>query len=69
MAKQNPNVRSVKQFKRPYVPKEPVDPSNRVDRKEPQSPTKTRKRQGVALGNQSEARPGQVGWSDYTRRK
>lgn len=69
MKKKNPNIRSPKQFRGGYVPREPVDESNRVDRKEPEDPERARKRQSLSLGNQSQARPGQRGWSDYNRKK
>lgn len=56
------------QFKRGTVPLQPVDESNRVYRKEPAPPSAVRKRQGVALGFQSQARPGLSGMSDYPRK-
>ncbi len=60
---------NVKQFRRGSVPQEPVDSDNRVGNKEPSSPSKERKRSGVKLGAQVEARPGLVGLSDYPRDK
>ena len=58
-----------RQFKGGYYPQEHWDESNRMNGHEISSPTKTRKRQGVALGSQTEARPGMVGKQDYKRKK
>jgi hypothetical protein len=58
-----------KQFKRGTVPQQPVDEWDRRGKPEPSSPSKARKRQGVKLGSQTEARPGLVGMQDYKRSK
>lgn len=56
-----------RQFKDGYVPREPADESTRVNGREPDSPSKVRKRQGLALGSQTEANPGMVGKQDRKR--
>lgn len=66
MAKNTVNQR---QFRGGYAPQQPVDEWNRSYRVEPNSPSKTRKRSGVQVGFETEARPGQVGWSDRPRPK
>lgn len=58
-----------KQFKPGTFPDQHWDESTRVNSHEPDSPSKVRKRQGIALGSQTEARPGMAGKNDYTRRK
>lgn len=47
------------------------DESTRVNGHEagPPSPTNVRKRQGVALGSQTEANPGMAGKADYSRKR
>lgn len=69
MTKKSPNSASQRQFRGGYVPQQPVDESNRVYRKEPESPSKIRKRDGVQPGSQSQARPGLVGMQDFKRGK
>lgn len=54
------NVMSQRQFKGGYAPHQPVDP-NGTDIREANSPSKQRKRQGVALGFETQARPGLSG--------
>ena len=66
MAKKN--IVSQKQFKKGYIPIQPVDESNRSYRVEPNSPSKARKRDSVQLGSQTEARPGLAGMQDYKRK-
>ena len=60
----NKNTVSQKQFRGGYVPDQPVDEWNRSRKTEPNSPSKARKRDSVQLGSETQARPGQVGWSD-----
>ena len=57
------------QFKKGTYPIEHWDESTRVNGHEPDSPTETRRRQGVSRGSQSEAYPGMVGKQDYRRRR
>lgn len=57
-----------KQFKTGTYPDQHWDESTRVNGHEADSPSKVRKRQGVALGSQTEANPGRSGLSDYTRK-
>lgn len=64
MAKKNANAIDQRQFKGGYAPRQPVDEWNRSYRTEPNSPSGARRRDSVQLGSQTEARPGQVGWSD-----
>lgn len=63
------NVVPQKQFKGGTAPQQPVDEWNRSYRTEPNSPSASRRRNGVQLGSETEARPGQVGWSDRPRPK
>ena len=56
-----------RQFRGGYYPQESADESTRVNGGEPDSPSKIRKRQGVALGSQTEANPGMVGKQDRKR--
>lgn len=58
-----------KQFKRGAYPVEHWDESTAVNGHEPDSPAKSRKRQSIALGSQTEARPGIVGKQDFKRRR
>lgn len=58
-----------RQFKGGYYPQEHWDESTRVNGHEVDSPTETRKRQGVARGSQTEAYPGMVGKADYSRKR
>lgn len=67
MAKKN--VVNQRQFRGGYAPQQPVDEWNRSYRTEPNSPSKSRSRDNVQLGSQTQARPGQVGWSDYPPKK
>lgn len=67
MAKKN--VINQRQFRGGYVPDQPVDEWNRARKTEPNSPSQSRKRNGIQLGFQTEARPGQVGWSDRPMKK
>ena len=62
------NVRSQKQFRGGYVPDQPVDEWDRSRRTEPSSPTKSRARQGIQVGSQTQARPGLAGMQDYKRK-
>ena len=55
------------QFKGGYFPQEPYGETRIPLYREAASPTQTRKRQGVALGSQAEARPGMVGKQDRER--
>lgn len=66
MAKKN--VVNQRQFRGGSAPQQPVDEWNRSYRTEPNSPSETRKRSGVALGFQTEARPGLVGMQDRPRK-
>ena len=54
-----------RQFRGGYFPQEHWDESTRVNGPEVSSPSAVRKRQGVALGSQTEANPGMVGKQDY----
>jgi hypothetical protein len=67
MAK-NKNERSQRQFRGP-APQESVDEWDRTRRIEPSSPSKSRSRDSIAKGFQTQARPGLVGDSDYKRGK
>ena len=58
-----------RQFKGGYYPQEHWDESTRVNSREPDSPSKTRKRMGVALGAQTQANPGMSGKNDYSRKR
>lgn len=58
-----------KQFKDGYFPDQHWDESTRLNGPEVSSPSQVRKRQGVALGSQTEANPGMAGKNDYTRSK
>lgn len=49
-----------RQFKRGYVPQEPVQP-NSMENREAASPRASRKRDGLGLGTQIAARPGLAG--------
>ena len=64
----NKNVVSQKQFRGGYAPQQPVDPDNRSSRTEPNAPSRSRKRDSIQLGSQTQARPGLVGLSDYDRK-
>ena len=66
MAKKN--VVNQHQFRGGYIPQQPVDEWNRAYRTEPNPPSKSRKRDSVQLGSQTQARPGLVGMQDYTRK-
>jgi hypothetical protein len=57
-----------KQFKGGYFPQQHWDESTRVNGHEPDSPSAMRKRNSVAKGSQTEARPGMAGKNDYTRK-
>lgn len=57
------------QFKPGTYPDQHWDESTRVNGHEVDSPSKVRKRQGVALGSQTEANPGMVGKNDYSRKR
>jgi hypothetical protein len=54
-----------KQFKPGTYPEEHWDESVRVNGHEPDSPSQTRRRQGVAKGSQTEANPGMSGKQSY----
>lgn len=56
-----------RQFRGGYYPQEPADESTRVNGREPDSPSKIRKRQGLEIGRQTEAMPGMVGKQDRKR--
>jgi len=56
-----------RQFKGGYYPQEPADESDPRNGHEPDSPSEVRKRQGVAKGSQTEARPGMAGKQSYGR--
>ena len=56
-----------RQFKRGTYPDQHWDESVRVNGHEADPPPKVRKRQGVALGSQTEANPGMAGKADYKR--
>jgi hypothetical protein len=58
------------QFKPGAYPDQHWDESTRVNGHEagPPSPSKMRKRDSVALGSQTEARPGMAGKNDYSRK-
>ena len=58
-----------RQFKPGTFPDQHWDESTRVNGPEVSSPSKVRKRQGVALGSQVEANPGMVGKADYPRKR
>jgi hypothetical protein len=58
-----------RQFRGGYFPQEHWDESTRVNGPEVSSPSIIRKRQGVALGSQTEANPGMVGKQDYKRKR
>ena len=57
-----------RQFRGGYYPMEHWDESNRQNGHEVSSPSSTRKRLGVTLGSQTEARLGMVGKQDYKRK-
>ncbi len=57
------------QFKRGTVPLQHWDESTRVNDPKSSTPEKMRKRNSVAVGNQTEARPGMVAKSDFKRSK
>lgn len=58
-----------KQFKPGTYPVQHWDESTSVNGHEPDSPSKVRKRQGVAIGSQTEANPGMVGKADRSRKR
>lgn len=58
-----------KQFKPGTFPDQHWDESTRINDHQEAAPAKARKRQGLALGTQSQANPGMVGDSDYKRGK
>jgi hypothetical protein len=58
-----------KQFKKGTYPDQSADESVRVNGHEVDSPSKVKKRNGVALGSQMEANPGMVGKNDYSRKR
>ena len=58
-----------RQFKPGTYPDQHWDESTRVNGHEQDSPSKVKKRQGVALGSQTEAYPGMSGKNDFKRRK
>lgn len=58
-----------RQFKPGTMPVQPVDPNSPLNQNKVSSPSNQRKRQGIALGSQSQARPGLAGMSDYKRGK
>ncbi len=62
------NVRSQRQFKAGSVPSERVNEFDRVNKIEPNSPSATKRRSGVNLGSQTQARPGLAGMQDYSRK-
>lgn len=59
----------MKQFKPGTYPDQHWDESTRVNSHEANAPSKVRKRQGVALGSQTEANPGMAGKNDYSRKR
>jgi len=58
------NAVNQRQFRGGTAPQQPVDEWNRSYKTEPNSPSASRKRDSIQLGSQTQARPGQVGWSD-----
>ena len=58
-----------RQFKSGTYPVEHWDETTRVNGHEPDSPSTIKKRQGVARGFQTQANPGMVGDSDYSRKR
>ena len=58
-----------KQFKPGTMPFQPADPNSPLNQNKVSTPSKQKKRQSVALGSQTQARPGMVGMSDYKRGK
>lgn len=56
------------QFKPGTFPDQHWDESTRVNGHEAGAPSKMRKRNSVALGSQTEARPGMVAKNDYPRK-
>jgi len=58
-----------RQFRGGYFPQQHWDESTRVNGPEVSSPTAIRKRQGVALGSQTQTNPGLVGKQDYKRKR
>jgi hypothetical protein len=58
-----------RQFKSGSYPQEHWDESTRVNGHEPDSPSKVRRRQGVARGSQAEANPGMISKNDYSRKR
>ncbi len=58
-----------KQFKGGYYPQEHWDESSRQNGHEIDSPSRQRKRMGVAIGSQVQANPGMVGKNDYSRKR
>lgn len=62
------NTVNQKQFRGGYSPSQAADPENRVYRTEPNSPSESKKRNGIQLGAQTQARPGLIGMQDFTRK-
>lgn len=58
-----------RQFKPGTMPVQPVDPNSPLNQNKVSKPSNVRKRNSVALGSQTQARPGLVGMSDYKRGK
>lgn len=58
-----------KQFKKGTYPDQHWDDSTRVNGHEQDPPSKVRKRQGIAIGSQTEAYPGMVSKADYSRKR
>lgn len=58
-----------KQFKSGSYPDQHWDESTRVNGHEPDAPSESRKRNGVARGSQVEANRGMIAKNDYSRRR
>lgn len=58
-----------RQFRGGYVPQEPISPLGPIYREAaPPFPEAIKRRQGIALGNQMEARPGMAGKQGRTHK-
>jgi hypothetical protein len=62
------NVLNQRQFKNGTAPVQPADEFDRTYRREPNPPSNNKKRQSVALGKMSQARPGLAGMQDFKRK-
>ncbi len=63
------NVLNQRQFKGRTAPVQPADEFDRTYRREPNPPSDDKKRQGVRLGQMTQARPGLSGMQDFKRKK